>query len=105
MRKDIDGLDAVVERLRQTEPVIAEGDFTAAVMAQVPRRNRLPVWLSNATLLGATVLGSATAAWQLRLPIEAIVLQVPGNAPIVLGASVMLVYAMAGATLWMIRES
>lgn len=58
-------IDKLFSELRRTEPYLPDTGFTAAVIAQLPRPNELPVWVKNAMLLVATVAGSAVVAWSL----------------------------------------
>ncbi len=58
-------LDSQFAAARRSEPYLDDAGFTVAVMARLPRRNELPLWLKNIILLAATALGSAVAVWQL----------------------------------------
>ncbi|MBI2992758.1 MAG: hypothetical protein HYY48_01110 [Gammaproteobacteria bacterium] len=58
-------IDNLFSELRRTEPYLSDAGFASAVMAQVPRRRELPMWVKNLLLLSATVAGSAVVAWQL----------------------------------------
>jgi hypothetical protein len=101
MTKDISVLDTTVARLRQSEPTIAEADFTAAVITRMASTNELPAWVSNGILLAATALGSAILAWQTPLAVPTSLLNaVTTNLPAVLIASVALTYGGALAAVW-----
>ena len=101
MKSDIATLDALAARLRQTEPAVADGNFTAAVMAQLPPTNVRPTWLRDGLLLGATALGSAIVAWQTPLPAVASLLDaVSTNFQALTLAGVGLTYGAAFAAVW-----
>jgi hypothetical protein len=61
----MNNLDILFSEARHSEPYLPGSGFTAAVMAQLPRRNELPGWIKNAVMLGATAIGSAIAVSQL----------------------------------------
>lgn len=58
-------IDDIFKELRRTEPYLSDAGFTAAVVAQLPRPNELPMWVKNGMLLAATLAGSAVVAWAL----------------------------------------
>lgn len=58
-------IELMFTTLRTTEPYIDDNGFTAVVMAQLPGRRELPMWVKNLILLCATLLGSAIVAMQL----------------------------------------
>ena len=58
-------IDKLFGELRRTEPYLSDAGFASAVMAQLPQRSELPMWVKNLILLSATVAGSAVVAWQL----------------------------------------
>ena len=58
-------IDKLFSELRRTEPYLPDAGFTAAVIAQLPRPNELPMWVKNAMLLAATLAGSAVVAWSM----------------------------------------
>jgi len=68
MNTEFRTLDAISARMRHAEPVIDDGDFTTAVLAQLPRAEALSDGIRNAMVLGATALGSALAAFFGVLP-------------------------------------
>ncbi|RLB66670.1 MAG: hypothetical protein DRH08_05580 [Deltaproteobacteria bacterium] len=101
MNKDINTLDSILVRLRQTEPTITDDGFTPAVMAQLPCSRKLSAWQKNTILLAATALGSAFVAWQ--APITAIPVLLDAatiNWPMLLSAAVIAAYGAALATVW-----
>jgi hypothetical protein len=101
MTKDIQPLDATMARLRQSEPILTDGDFTATVITQLVPTKELPVWISNGILLGATALGSAILAWQIPLAAPASLFNAAtANLPAVLIAAVVFTYGGALVALW-----
>lgn len=68
MTTDTVALDEITARLRQSEPVIDGGDFTTAVLAQLPRADALPEGLRHGIVLGATGIASALVARYSVLP-------------------------------------
>lgn len=106
MRERLDTLDAMVTQLRRTEPAIADGHFTEAVMTQLGRYHQLPAWLADTLVLIATVLGSGVAAWQTRSSIYEILVQaLSSSAPSLIGTTVALVYLLSGSILWLARDA
>ncbi len=109
MKTDSRTPEAVAARMRHTEPVIDDIDFTTAVLAQLPRANALSDGFRNAIVLGATVLGSALAAWYSVLPaipglLEALTVVATNPAPALLAAGA-LTWGAAFAALWSVARS
>ena len=105
MKTDITAIDSISARLRQTEPTITDGDFTAAIMTQLPRSRDLPAWQKNLILLTATALGSAIVTWQVPLTAIPDLLNVAATDWLaLLGTAVVLAYGAAGAAVWMARS-
>lgn len=117
--KDIDKLFA---ELRTSEPYLADGGFSAVVMAQLPSNRELPLWLKNLILLGATALGSSIVAMQLpagdlgslllaaaslpALDIQSLLAAAAQNLPVILMASVAFGYLLPyGAVLVAERDA
>lgn len=94
-------VDTFAARLRETEPTITDGDFTAAVMTQLPRSKELSAWKKNAILLAATALSSAVVAWQVPLTAVPDLLDAAATDwPALLGTAIVLAYSAAGAAIW-----
>lgn len=94
-------LDAMLARMRESEPTLDGDDFTAAVMAQLPRNDGVPAWLQNTILLGATALGSAIVAWQMPVPPVTVLAQsLIANLPELVGASAAMMWGSAVAGIW-----
>lgn len=105
MNDENNRLDATLARLRDSEPLLDGGDFTAAVMTQLPRATRVPAWLQNAILLGATALGSAIVAWQTPVPPVATMAQaLIASLPELVGASAALMWGAAVAGIWVVSR-
>ena len=60
--KEQDSIEMMFQNLRESEPYLPGEDFTAAVMAQLPKPVALPAWKKNALLMIATVIGSGLVA-------------------------------------------
>ena len=115
--KDIDKLFA---ELRTGEPYLADGGFSAVVMAQLPGNRELPLWLKNLILLGATALGSAIVAMQLpagnvasvllsvasvpAMDLQSVVTMAAQNLPLILIASVAFTYVLPYGAILAVRR-
>ncbi len=101
MNEDSAHLDTLAARLRKTEPAIADGDFTRAVLAQLPPGRARRAWLHDALLLGATALASAIVAWRIPFPAVVSLLDaVSADFQALTLAGVILTYATAAAAVW-----
>ncbi|MFQ5634111.1 MAG: hypothetical protein ACE5G3_02115 [Gammaproteobacteria bacterium] len=105
MTEDTAKFDTALARLRDSEPAIADGGFTAAVMTQLPRRVKVPAWIENALMLGATGLASAIAAAHAPLPDMLGLLEaLTANFWTTLAAGAALTYAGAFGAIWSAKK-
>lgn len=88
-------LDELAHELRQSEPHIDDSGFTGSVIAELPGKRRLPLWVKNLIQLSAVIISSTIFTWQLHVPDlmpQAIALM--QNLP-VLAAATMLPFLLA----------
>ena len=90
---------------RQSEPYLDDAGFTAAIMAELPSRTELPLWLKNIILLAATALGSAIAVWQLP-PVLALAEKAASVATNLefIAIAALGIYAASLVALWVARK-
>ena len=98
-------LDDIIKELQTSEPYLDNGDFTAAVMRQLPEQRILPWWVKNLIILTAAVAGSTLAAWE--MPVQEMInalFSISLNLQ-TLGVAALVTYLLSGAALWLGRRA